>query len=326
MPPALGPRPRFIVERLPRQRAVGLKYPLRPRLRGLHEVGPLGATVADPFGLCQLRTELTGSTRLTVVPRTEQLWGQPAGAGLGTGEDGTIRLATGQGENDVVVRPYRQGDDLRKVHWRSTARRDEIMVRLEERPWRGGTTVLLDNRASAHHGSGGASSLEWAVSMAASACLHLRRSGHRVRLVSEQGAVLAEAPAEGGGGYDHAVLDALAALQPGHHRDAAPGLDPAAGQELIAILGTVSSDAIAELTHYRQPSARSLAVLLDAPSFERDVTAPRQRAAATEESAAMLRAVGWGVVVAGPDTGFAEAWAELCRAARHRGTVVEGTP
>ena len=89
------------------------------------------------------------------------------------------------GEDDAVVRPYRHGDDLRKVHWRSTARRDELMVRVEERPWRGGTTVLLDHRLVAHRGSGPGASLEWAVSLAASICLHLHRYGHQVRLVGE---------------------------------------------------------------------------------------------------------------------------------------------
>jgi len=88
------------------------------------------------------------------VPKVVGLFGLPSGAGIGAGDDGSIRLHAGQGESDVIVRQYRQGDDLRKVHWRSTARRDEIMVRVEERPWRGGTTVLLDHRAAAHHGAG----------------------------------------------------------------------------------------------------------------------------------------------------------------------------
>ncbi len=73
------------------------------------------------------------------------------------------------------------------MHWRSTARHDELMVRLEERPWRGGTTVLLDRRDAAHRGHGPAASLEFAISLAASIGVHLIgrgdpvHAGHRGR-------------------------------------------------------------------------------------------------------------------------------------------------
>ncbi|MFF1606734.1 DUF58 domain-containing protein [Amycolatopsis sp. NPDC058278] len=324
VPYALGSRPRFVVERLPHDRRVALRYPLQPVLRGIQQVGPLRATITDPFGLCEFERELIGHSRLVVVPRVVPLWGLPSGAGIGVGDDGTVRLHAGQGEPDVIVRQYRQGDDLRKVHWRSTARRDEIMVRVEERPWRGGTTVLLDHRAAAHHGAGPAASLEWAVAFAASAALHLRRSGHRVRLVSEHGVTLADTPGEGGDHYDHVVLDALAALQPAHQRDITLAGDPAEGQELIAVLGTVSTEAVHELTQYRPRGIRSLAVLLDTPTWSAGVSAPEQRAAATEDSAALLRAAGWGVIVAGPGSPMPQVWAELCRSGARRGTLIGG--
>ncbi|MEV6647930.1 DUF58 domain-containing protein [Amycolatopsis sp. NPDC051371] len=324
VPYALGSRPRFVVERLPHDRRVALRYPLQPVLRGIQQVGPLRATITDPFGLCEFERELIGHSRLVVVPRVVPLWGLPSGAGIGVGDDGTVRLHAGQGEADVIVRQYRQGDDLRKVHWRSTARRDEIMVRVEERPWRGGTTVLLDHRAAAHHGSGPAASLEWAVSFAASAALHLRRAGHRVRLVSEHGATLADTPGDGGDHYDHVVLDALAALQPAHQRDITLASDPADGQELIAVLGTVSTEAVHELAQFRPRGIRSLAVLLDTPTWSAGVSAPEQRAAATEDSAALLRASGWGVVIAGPGSPMPQVWAELCRSGARRGTLIGG--
>ncbi|SFW76482.1 DUF58 domain-containing protein [Amycolatopsis australiensis] len=324
VPYALGSRPRFVVERLPHDRRVALRYPLQPVLRGIQQVGPLRATITDPFGLCEFERELIGHSRLVVVPRVVPLWGLPSGAGIGVGDDGTVRLHAGQGEPDVIVRQYRQGDDLRKVHWRSTARRDEIMVRVEERPWRGGTTVLLDHRAAAHHGSGPAASLEWAVSFAASAALHLRRSGHRVRLVTEHGATLADAPGEGGDHYDNVLLDALAALQPAHQRDITLAGDPAEGQELIAVLGTVSTEAVHELAQFRPRGIRSLAVLLDTPTWSAGVSAAEQRAAATEDSAALLRAAGWGVVVAGPGSPMPQVWAELCRSGARRGTLIGG--
>jgi uncharacterized protein (DUF58 family) len=93
----------------------------------------------------------------------------------------------------VLVRPYRIGDELRRVHWRSTARYDELMVRLEERPWRGGTTLLLDRRDCAHRGRGAGSSLEYAISVAASVYAHLLARGEPVAMVAEDGTGLAAA-------------------------------------------------------------------------------------------------------------------------------------
>ncbi|MET7992483.1 DUF58 domain-containing protein [Amycolatopsis sp. NPDC005232] len=323
VPYALGSKPRFVVERLPHDRRVLLRYPLQPLLRGIQQVGPLRATITDPFGLCEFERELIGHSRLVVVPRVVGLWGLPGGAGVGAGDDGTVRLHAGQGEPDVIVRHYRTGDDMRKVHWRSTARRDEVMVRVEERPWRGGTTVLVDHRAAAHHGTGPTASLEWAVSFAASVALHLRRSGHRVRLVTEHGITLADTPGEGGEGYDNVVLDALAGLQPAHQRDVTLGHDPAEGQELIAVLGTVSAESVHELARYRPRGVRSLAVLLDTPSWAGSGSSDHQ-AAATKDAAELLRANGWGVVIAGPQTQMPQAWAELCRTGAHRGALIGG--
>ncbi|MGH3519428.1 MAG: DUF58 domain-containing protein [Haloechinothrix sp.] len=315
---ALGARPRFLVERLPHDRRVRLRYPLRPVLRGIQQIGPLRATITDPFGLCEFDRELIGHSTLIVVPRTAELTGLPAGSGTGVAEDGTIHRSAGQGDPDAMVRQYRHGDDLRMVHWRSTARRDEIMVRLEQKPRHGGTTVLLDHRAAAHHGTGPSASLEWAVSFAASACLHLRRAGQAVRLVTEHGKALAEIPADSGPGMDPLVLDALAVLQPAHQRDITMGHDPAAGQELIAVLGSVSTEAVHELCGRRSRSTRSLAVLLDTAAWSDEVTASTQRAVAVETAAGLLRGAGWGTVIVRPNTSMAGAWSELCRATGRR--------
>lgn len=322
---ALGSRPRFLVERLPHDRRVRLRYPVRPVQRGVQQIGPLRATITDPFGLCEFDRELIGHSRLIVVPRTVALSGLPFEAGAGAGDDGTVRRSAGQGDPDAMVRQYRQGDDLRMVHWRSTARRDEIMVRLEQRPRHGGTTVLLDHRAAAHHGTGPSASLEWAVSFAASVCLHLRKSGHGVRLVTEHAKELAEILAGSGPDFDPLVLDALAVLRPAHQRDITIGHDPASGQELIAVLGSVSTDSVHELCRHRSRASRNLAVLLDTAAWSDEVTASTQRAVAVESAARLLRGAGWVAVIVRPGTPMTQVWSELCRARSQRGTLA-GSP
>jgi uncharacterized protein (DUF58 family) len=307
LPYTLGQRPRFVVERMARHATVPLHYPITPVLRGVHTLGPLVARVTDPFGLAEFGRQLAGHTRLVVVPAVVPLTGLPVAAGRGAGDEGAGRLRLGQGEDDAVVRPFRLGDDLRKVHWRSTARRDELMVRVEEAPWRGGTTVLLDRRAAAHRGSGPAASLEWAVSLAASICLHLLRGGHRIRLITEDGVLLA-----GGGQADTSadvVLDALAAVQTSALRDLAHCRPLRDGQDVIAILGACTAQAAAELVTSRARATRSKAVLLDVNAWAgaNDPAAPTPEAAARQLSEA-----GWAVVTATPHRPMDAVWAQLC--------------
>ncbi|ATE56706.1 MULTISPECIES: DUF58 domain-containing protein [Actinosynnema] len=331
VPYALGSRPRFVVERLPRNHRTSLRYQLKPVMRGVQQVGPLLARITDPFGLAEFDQEMAGRTRLVVVPRVVRLSGLPGGSGMGSGDDGSIRLRTGQGEDDAVVRPYRHGDDLRKVHWRSTARRDELMVRVEERPWRGGTTVLLDHRLAAHRGSGPSASLEWAVSFAASVCLHLNRFGHQVKLVGDDGRVLAGVTGDAGHG-DDVVLDSLAALQPSHRLELAAGLDAGAGQEVVALLGACSAEAAESLARHRRRGTRSLAVVLDVAAWAGarenaavSAAGPAGAAATSaEDTARVLRASGWGVVVATPATPMDQVWRELCHSAGNRGRAEVG--
>ncbi|GAA4829843.1 DUF58 domain-containing protein [Saccharopolyspora rosea] len=309
-PHALGGRPRFRLNAVPRRGGAVLTYEVTPALRGIHHIGPLRTRIGDPFGLSEFERELADRTRLVAVPKVHRLSGLPAGSGLGTGEDGSTRLRAGHGEDDVMVRQYRHGDDIRRVHWKSTARRDELMVRVEERPWHGGVTVLLDRRSAAHRGSGARSSLEWAVSAVASVCVHLHRNGQQVRLVTEDGQLLAGGSGPDAGRDDEVVLDALAAVRSSAQRDLVCSGDPGEGHELIAVLGETTTAAVDELTRLRPQGTRSLAVLLDVRAWNGESASggfdPKR-------TARRLRGAGWSVVVAdGPRASLPELWRGLC--------------
>jgi len=314
VPFSLGGKPRFVIEHLPRHTGTRLRYAVQPMLRGIQQLGPLKATITDPFGLAEFERELAHTSRLVVVPRVVRLFGVPGGSGLGSGDDGSVRLAAGQGEDDAIVRPYRQGDDLRKVHWRSTAKRDEMMVRVEERPWRGGTTVLLDHRGAAHRGAGTTASLEWAVSFAASICLHLHRYGQRIRLVTESGRLIVSDTGDGSHN-DNAVLDALASLQATPQREIDSRTDPGHSQELIAILGASSPESLSQLVGQRSRGTRSLAVLLDTEAWgaSPDEGTPGAVDNDIDGATALLRGAGWGVTVARPNIPMTATWSTLCR-------------
>lgn len=306
-PHALGGRPRFRLPIVPRRGQL-LTYAVTPALRGIHHIGPLRTWVGDPFGLAQFERELAGRSRLVATPQVVELTGLPAGSGLGTGEDGTARLRAGHGEDDATVRQYRQGDDIRRVHWKSTARRDELMVRVEERPWHGGVTVLLDRRLAAHRGNGAGNSVEWAISAVASICLHLSRQGQQVRLVTEDGYSLTRDLGGSDGSRDEALLDSLAAVRPSPQRDLQCSRDPGNGHELIAVLGETTTAAVAELTKLRPQETRSIAVLLAVRSWNGEDDGND-----AGDAARRLRAAGWTVVVVdGPRTPISDVWRDLC--------------
>src|SRR5690606_36746208 len=137
----------------------------------------------DPIGLCELVRSFPTVDRITVLPQVVPLPSiRLAGEHSGTG-DIRARSVAVHGEDDAATREYSHGDDLRRVHWRSTARVGELMVRREVPRWESRATVVLDTRPSARRGEGPTASFEWAVSAAASMGTHLRHSGYRVRLV-----------------------------------------------------------------------------------------------------------------------------------------------
>lgn len=315
VPGALGDPHRAVVAQLVQHRDVQLIYQLRPVERSVYSLGPLIARVTDPLGLVQYRRTLAGNDRLVVLPAVLPLVGLPAGGEFGAGGAGDGPVGTGPGQDAVLVRSYRQGDDLRRVHWRTTARRDELMVRVEEWSQRGGTTVLLDHRAAAHRGAGPTSSLEYAVSLAASVYVHLQQRSTRVRLVTVDGVVLAG----GGDGGEHptdTALDALSALCATDERDLADVPVTVGRHDVVAILGALGPAAVEQLLAHHPRAARGHAVLLDVAAWATDNDG--KLAPDPGKAARLLVAAGWSVAVAGAQHSPSAVWTQLCTSSHSR--------
>ncbi|WP_405901532.1 DUF58 domain-containing protein [Streptomyces sp. NBC_00727] len=316
VPYVLGPRPRFVLDRVEAGGRREVSYRVRSDLRGRYPLGPLQLRLSDPFGMCELTRSFSAYDTLVVVPRTEPL--PPvrlAGEASGRGEGRQRSLALA-GEDDVIPRGYRYGDDLRRVHWRSTARYGELMVRREEQPQRARCTVLLDTRQAAYRGTGADSAFEWAVSGAASVLMHMLERGFAVRLLTDMGDA---APGDGEGGFAGAtqataesaglMLDTLAEID---HSDGG-GLSRAydvlrGGGEglLIAFLGDLDEEQTGVATRMRQRSGGAVAFVLDSAAWV-DGESPATREAA-ERRVRRLREAGWTVVPAGPGTQLGALW------------------
>ncbi|GLY05498.1 DUF58 domain-containing protein [Actinoplanes sp. NBRC 101535] len=151
-------------------------YPVPTHRRGLVPIGPLRITRGDPFGLISLDRVHGGTTTVRVHPRIHPLAAVPAG--LTRSLDGQAdRVPHGTITFDAL-REYVPGDELRRVHWRSSAKVGELMVREQLDTAEPSLVVLLDDRSAGHRGD----SFEDACEAAASVLAATVREGLPVSL------------------------------------------------------------------------------------------------------------------------------------------------
>ncbi|MGI8433420.1 MAG: DUF58 domain-containing protein [Nocardioidaceae bacterium] len=320
VPYVLGSRPRFVVDQLRPRWSRSMEYAVRSELRGRYRIGPLSVRLSDPFGFVELTRSFTSMSSLVVTPAVVPL---PAvrlsGDWMGSGDNRPRAFSTA-GTEDVMVREYRMGDDLRRIHWRSTARTDELMVRREEQPHQSRATLLLDTRASAHRGTGAAASFEFAVSAAASIGAHLATENFLVRLISDQSqGADAEWHERGisGPAELRLLLEALSVVDTGPHQELAAGLEEHPGGLVIAVLGSISPTDAAALSRLRATGARAMAILLDVAAWSRTGSETTARSSVDDQSA-LLQGHGWSVVVARPHDRLPSLWQEFASgSARH---------
>jgi uncharacterized protein (DUF58 family) len=332
VPYVLGSRPRFVLDRVEPRGRREVTYTVRSDVRGRYSLGPLTIRLTDPFGMCELQRSFSSRDTLVVTPQVHQLPHVAlAGEWTGSGESRARSLASA-GEDDAGVREYRVGDDLRRVHWRSTARLDKVMVRREEQPWQARATVLLDSRSTAHGGEGPGSSFEWSVSAAASVGVHLVRSGYHVRLVTDTGANLEGTNLSVDGGssdVEGALLDALAVIEmsPGESlRDAGTSLRRGGGEGLvIAVLGSLELEETRMLARLRHGSTAAVAILLDTNTWNIGPTARAGHRTDQEGATDLLRASGWRVLRAKAGDALPDLWADAGRPGSASSRILSAT-
>ncbi|MCX4685104.1 DUF58 domain-containing protein [Kitasatospora purpeofusca] len=315
VPYVLGPRPRFVLDRIEPRGHREVSYRVRSDLRGRYPLGPLQLRLSDPFGMCELNRSFAASDVLTVVPQVLPLpFVRLTGEWAGQGESHTRSLALA-GDDDVILREYRAGDDLRRVHWKSTARYGELMVRREEQPRRARATVLLDTRETGHRGSGPASSFEWAVTCAASVCVHLLERGYQTRLLTDTGHAVPGV--QGDGGHTAAdtsgvILDALAVVDLSDGAGLSRAEEPLrAGGEglLVAVLGELDEEQTARLARLRGRTGGAVVLLLDTGTWAGlRLLSPETGGEEFRERARRLREAGWTVLTVRAGDSLPDLW------------------
>jgi uncharacterized protein (DUF58 family) len=316
VPYQLGPPARFVLPGVPGGDRERLRYELTGLARGRFSLGPLSVRLSDPFDLAQTTTDLAGETELIVHPRIEALPAPPFGGELTNALSARVRRLYQTGEEYYTTREYHDGDDLRKVHWRSSAKRGELMIRQDENPWQARAVLLADLRRFAHRGSDEQGSFEKLVSVVASVAVRLAASGYELRYVLDDGKQV-QAP-HGGDAGATAMLDFLATVTATRTPSLAPVASRLAragdGGLLVAVLTVPTAEEAAALARCRLAYPKALALLVRSESW--GGLAPRELAEADARAAGavqLLQRAGWRTATLERGQALKEPWLRLTR-------------
>lgn len=268
------------------RRTAEVAYRLPTTRRGIVRVGPLQVEVGDPFGLATARAVAAPPVEVTVLPHVDDIPPLPRSVGPdpdGTAETGSLGRS---GEDFAALRPYIVGDDMRRVHWPSSARTGDLLVRQHDVPWQGRVCVVLDLRQRATD----AQSIERVVSAAASVLrAHLRRGDH-VRLVTTTGV---DSGYGVGGSHLDGLLEYLAVVERSGTGSLHVAMERVARGATGAVVLVTGSPTEADIDVFeRSGTAVSVRRIVRFDRRERSTTARRSE-----------------VVGIAPGEPFAEAWA-----------------
>lgn len=272
-------RGRYVLERVP---------------RGRYTLEHAQAVLQDPFGLVRTEASLPPSGAATLVyPRLVRLDTLFSDAGRTLPEGRRLLLRRPSGYDVHSVREHQQGESLRHVHWRTTAKRARLMVKeLEDAP-RDEMAVVLDAEA----GNGAGESFDVQVRVAGSIVLaHTRRSRRAVLVVNS--AVTRIVPAGSSEGDRHRLLEVLAAAEPEGRSPveallADEGSPVVRALELVVVTARLTPGLIHGLVQRSLADRHASLVYVDAASFGRGLPAPRAR----EPGLLRLQAAGIPVAV-----------------------------
>lgn len=227
-----------------------LRYAITGIRRGVWSLGPLVLRTMDPFGLAQREQEFGDTRTVTIVPEVMPLAPLSAHIGAAGGTAHTSSSRLGQGADNLSPRHYVSGDSMRRIHWRATAHRGDLMVRQEEEESSPDAIVVLDRTARRWDRPDDAPdpAFETAVSACASIALHLVQEGYSVDVLDTAGAVLGSL--RGHEDDRDALLVTLAMISPqGEARDLAALISGTPPGPLVLVTGRLDAGDAGTLRH-----------------------------------------------------------------------------
>ncbi|GAC1479462.1 MAG: DUF58 domain-containing protein [Ktedonobacteraceae bacterium] len=242
------------------------------RRRGRFQLGPVTATSGDPFGLFRRHIPLTSSHELLVLPQVLPLTNFALFSGGLPGRGRSSQRALQTTTNATTIRDYMAGDALSRIHWRSSAHYNKLMVKEFDLDPAVDAWIFLDLHDAVQAGEGNASTEEYGVTLAATIATYLLRQDLSVgMIVNAQHRELLSL--DRGDRQIERVLELLAVVTSGPGPDLKEALALDAlhfGRNTVAIVITPSSsrDWHEGLRHLQRRGVKVAVVGLDAPSFD----------------------------------------------------------
>lgn len=242
--------------------------------RGRFQLGPVTATSGDPFGLFRRRIFMSASSELLVLPHVLPITNFALFTGGLPGRGRSSRRALQTTTNATTIRDYVAGDALSRIHWRSSAHNNKLMVKEFDLDPAVDAWIFLDLNEDVQAGEGEHSTDEYGVTIAATVALYLLRQDLSVGMIvnGEHREFLS---LDRGDRQVERVLELLAVVRAGSGIDLKEALALDAfhfGRNTVAIVITPSNsrDWHEGLRHLQRRGVQVAVVGLDAGSFENE--------------------------------------------------------
>ncbi|MBM4180884.1 MAG: DUF58 domain-containing protein [Betaproteobacteria bacterium] len=266
-----------VVTYVPGGGARRFEVPVLCEKRGFYRLGPVGLASSFPLGLAEARQQRNdGVQTLSIYPDVFPIMALPLKGAPSQIHRGGFLLPEGSGAADFSgLREYRRGDNPRHVHWPTTARLNELMVKEFEPLASACLYLVLDQSAAANLGQGRESTFEYSVRITASAAKHAAGNGIPTRLMG-QGARGLYLPPGSGEHHYQGLLDELAVVAADGDTPYARVLEQVAvdcqqGETVVVFLSEPEAqraDTLLALALLRAKGANLLAVVFNRATFQ----------------------------------------------------------
>lgn len=243
------------------------------RQRGRYTLGPITATTGDPLGLFRRELTLAPASSLLVLPTVLPLRDFSLFSGVMPGRGRGSQRSLHTSTNAVTVRSYHPGDALTRIHWNSTARHGQLMVKEFDLDPTIDVVVLLDLDRAAQAGEGEESTEEYGVTVAASLVSYLLQRRELAVSLEAPGPHGVLLPLDRGERQAERALEALAIVRaktrtPLTTALAETELRLSRNSALILITSSTDLDWQWQLSAMRRRGVRPFVILIDPSSFD----------------------------------------------------------
>jgi uncharacterized protein (DUF58 family) len=246
------------------------------QMRGIFTLGPLLVTMGDPFGFFRVELRDEATDTFVVYPMVAPLPQLVQPRGMAQGNSRTSVRSLNVTTNVSSIRNYAPGDALKRIHWRSTARRslpgqESLYVKEFDLEPAGDVWIIVDMDRGVHAGRGPRSTQEYAVNLAASLANQMLRANRAVGLATHNDEPILISPQKG-----HQQLWELLQVLAGVYAVSEVSISdllrlcaPALNRNITVVVITPSCDAawLHDLATLMAHGVHTSALLLDAESF-----------------------------------------------------------